>query len=171
MKNWFLKTFFRDKLVRVLVLDESGRLHESYEISKDPTTVTIKRRNQTFMLSRDASMISTKDNIPTYLLVYNNAEPIDLHTFPESNLTMEQFNIAIKHNTVGEVLRDTESKFKIDANLVTLVIVLCGFVLLGYFLNDRINKLENKIFPSEPAPIVEEVDDEQTDEPTFFETE
>lgn len=154
MRNWFLKNFFRSKVVRVFVLDENGRLDESYEFIKKPLTVTIKKRGQTFILSHEAVMISTKDNIPTYLLSYKNAEPMDLHNYPKTHYTMSDFDTAIDHNTVSELYKTTKGGFMADANILVLVVIVCSMFLLGYYLNGRLNKIENTITP-EPTPVVE----------------
>ena len=154
MRNFLLKTFFRNKVVRVLVLDENGRLHDSYERVKHPLTVTIKKRGESFLMNREAVMVSTKDNIPTYLLNYKNAEPVDLHMFPETHYSMDDFDIAVNSHVAQDVYRATKKGLFADANLLTLVLIICGLFLLGYFMTVKLDNIE-KIVTREPAPIVE----------------
>lgn len=167
MRNWFLKTFFRSKIARVLVYDDTRRLHDSYEFVKDRETINLHKLGLTFKINHEAVLFSTKDNIPTFVVNINNAECIDLAIFPKSTMSMDEFYLAINEAQAEPIIKHTRKRSALaDVNLINLVFIICAMFLLGYYVNSRITELENKIFPTDPAPIVDTVP-ENNDEVGF----
>ena len=157
MKEFIIKTFFKHKAVVILMADESGHLRKHWAIPEKDNTVKLIGVQKAVVLSRESMLLSTKSNVPTFIVRYNNCEPIDLKDITNGHYGTEEFRLILNNDMAEKVFKASNTqKLSDEAKIIMLVVVVVGLAV-GYFLNAKIEDLKTLI---DPAPIVEVVEDE-----------
>lgn len=140
MKNqWIIKNFMRKSAVRVIIVTEDKRLKEFWAIPEDGI---ISAGGYSFRLSEDEFLL--KNNVPTYVFNYNNAEPLNLLTEKKSYLTPKELNTGIKNKLIAELIASLDKTFGTDF-MITLVALALGFIGLGYFINEKLVAIQTAL--------------------------
>lgn len=140
MRQWIIKRFRKKKAVRIYIINEDRRVHHYWAIPIDGN-VTIQ--DMSFKLTKDDYLL--KDNIPTYFFNYKNATPLNLYSNKEVILTAQDFNLAIDTHVARDVFMATmKSKLSGDTLLILGGMVI-GFLAVGYFLNDKLDAINNTL--------------------------
>lgn len=157
MYELFIKTFYKNKAVIVLMADESGRLKKYWAIPDKDNTVKLHGVKKAIVLSNESMLLTGKHNIPTFIARYNNCEPVILSDINNGIYSADEFRLILDNDMAEKVFKATQNKKLTDeGKIIVLVIIIVGLAL-GYFLNAKLVDIKNTI---EPAPIVEVIDDE-----------
>lgn len=155
MKEFIIKNFFRHKAVIILMADESGRLTKHWAIPEKDNTVKLIGVDKAIVLSNDAMLLTGKVNVPTFIVRYDNCEPIDLKEVQKGVYGTEEFRMILDNDMAQKVFKASRSQKLSDDTKIIIAIILAVGVMLGYFLNTKIEDLKTLI---EPTPIVEVVE-------------
>jgi len=152
MKEWIIKTFFKHKAVKILMADESGRIKTHWAIPEKDNTVKLIGTSKAIVLSNESMLLSGKSNIPTFLVRYNNCEPIDIKNINNGVYGADEFRLILDNDMADKVFKaSNSSKLSDEGKIIIVFIVLVGLAL-GYFLNTKLEDIKAIV---EPVPIVE----------------
>ena len=161
MKEFIIKNFFKHKAVIVLMADESGRLRKHWAIPENDNTVKLIGVEKAIVLSNEAMLLTGKSNVPTFIVRYDNCEPIDLRDIKAGVYGTEEFRMILDNDMAKKVFKATSSQKLSDDTKIILAVILAVGVTLGYFLNTKLEDLRILI---DPTPIVEVVEEVNSDE-------
>ena len=138
MREWFIKTFFKSKAVRIYIAYPDKRLQEFWAIPKGDQ-VNIKGVG-VFTISLEEGNLSSK-NVPTYIFNTLSTSPLNLQTGEKSVYTPEQFQVAIDSKIEREIFLATKTGALSQDTIYILLALMVGFGGLGYYLSDKINTI------------------------------
>ena len=153
-KEYFIKTFKKSEAVIAKRIDESGRMTTHWVIPSPDNTIRLLGQPDSFVLHKDARFLSTKWNIPTYFFTYKSCEPIALDDLKREHFyTSIEIDLILESDLAQKAYR-SQGKGKISDEIkMVLIVLIVGFIALGYFFNSQIQNLN--IDPVDPtAPIV-----------------
>lgn len=155
MKELIIKLFFKHKAVIIKMVDESGHMRTHWAIPESDNTVKLIGVQKAVVLSKESMLLTTKRNIPTFLVNYKNCEPINIKDIPKGIYGASEFRLILDNDMAEKVFKATQNKKLSDeGKIIILVVVLC-VMALGYFLNTKIEDLKAEINPI--VEVVEEV--------------
>ena len=154
MQEIYIKLFKKHKAVIIKRINESGRVTTHWAIPSPDNVVTILGLNDAIVLHSDARLLSTKRNIPTYFVTYLDCQPLTLDDLKREGVySTATLKLILKNDLAQKAFKaGNQSKMSDEAKLIILV-VLVGFIALGYFLNMKLEELA--LIPVEP--VIEEV--------------
>lgn len=161
MKEFIIKTFFKHRAVIVLMADESGRLRKHWAIPEMDNTVKLIGVEKAIVLSNEAMLLTGKTNVPTFIVRYDNCEPIDLRDVKAGVYGTEEFRMILDNDMAKKVFKATSNQKLSDDTKIILAVILVVGVTLGYFLNTKLEEIRTLV---EPAPIVEVVEGAENNE-------
>lgn len=155
MRELFIKWFYKHKAVIIKVVDEAGRLTTHWAIPEKDGTVKLIGVEKAVVLTKESMMISTKRNIPTFLVNYANCETIDIRDIDKHIYDANEFRLILDNDMAEKVFKaSTNKSISDEGKIIILVVVIC-VMGMGYFLNTKITEIKTLVTP-EPA-IVEVV--------------
>ena len=158
MKEFIIKTFFKNKAVIVLMADESGHLRKHWAIPEKDNTVKLIGVQKAVVLSKESMLLSGKGNVPTFIARYNNCEPVDLKDITNGLYGADEFRLILDNDMAEKVFKATQNKKLSDEGKIIITVVIIVGLVLGYFLNTKLVDLQNLLTP-EPNPIVEVIEE------------
>ena len=156
MKEFIIKNFFKHRAVIVLMADESGRLRKHWAIPEKDNTVKLIGVEKAIVLSNEAMLLTGKTNVPTFIVRYDNCEPIDLRDIKKGVYGTEEFRLILDNDMAKKVFKASSNQKLSDDTKIIIAIILVVGLTLGYFLNTKIEDLKILV---EPDPIVEVIED------------
>lgn len=156
MKEFIIRNFFKHRAVIVLMADESGRLRKHWAIPEKDNTVKLIGVEKAIVLSNEAMLLTGKSNVPTFIVRYDNCEPIDLRDVQKGIYGTEEFRMILDNDMAKKVFKATSNQKLSDDTKIIIAIILVVGLTLGYFLNTKLEDLKIMI---DPTPIVEVVED------------
>lgn len=156
LKQTYIKLFLKNKAVIIKKITESGRMTSHWAIPSKENTVKINETSDAVVLHKDARLLSTKHNIPTYVVHYRDCQPILLDDLQRKGIYgTEELRLILDNTEAEKIFRaGNKSSISQEAKMIILVLIF-GFIGLGYYVNTLIPK---PVEP-EPIPIVEVIDD------------
>jgi len=156
MKEFIIRTFFKHRAVIILMADESGRLRKHWAIPEKDNTVKLIGVDKAVVLSNESMLLTGKTIVPTFIVRYDNCEPIDLKTVEAGIYGAAEFRLILDNDMAEKVYKASKSsKLSDDTKIILAVIMVVG-VALGYFINTKLVDIKTII---DPTPIVEIVDE------------
>ena len=155
MKEFIIKNFFKHRAVIVLMADESGRLRKHWAIPEKDNTVKLIGVEKAIVLSNEAMLLTGKTNVPTFIVRYDNCEPIDLRDIKKGVYGTEEFRLILDNDMAKKVFKASSNQKLSDDTKIIIAIILVVGLTLGYFLNTKIEDLKILV---EPDPIVEVIE-------------
>jgi len=154
LKEMYIKNFQKRKAVIVYMADEAGRLTSHWAIpDKTDNTVRLLGAEKAIVLHHDKMVLSTKHNIPTYIVHNSNCEPVDLQDVQKGIYGAAEFEMILNNDMAEKIFKaSTRSKIT-DEGKIIIGVVLLAVVALGYFMNTKFEDLKTALEP-EPTPIV-----------------
>jgi hypothetical protein len=126
LRQWYLKTFKKNEIVRVIFTGEDKRIHTKYVV---PVGEVVEYKNMSFVMIPD--LVYMLGGIPTIQVNYKSTELIDIYDTQKSKYTPAILNTALKANVV-EQLYKANNKTKLDELLPILLIGVIA--VMGYFI-------------------------------------
>ena len=154
LKQTYIKLFLKSKAVIIKRVDVSGRMTSHWAIPDQYNTVKLNESKDAVILDKDARLLSTKHNIPTYVFSYKDCQPLTLDDLTRKGVyDTEELREILDNTEAVKVFRaENKSSMSQEAKMIILVLIF-GFLALGYFINSKIPA------PVEdPTPVVEVVD-------------
>ena len=161
MKEFIIKNFYKHRAVIVLMADESGRLRKHWAIPEKDNTVKLIGVEKAIVLSNEAMLLTGKSNVPTFIVRYDNCEPIDLRDVNAGIYGTEEFRLILDNDMAKKVFKASTSQKLTDDTKIIIAFILIVGVSLGYFLSAKIEDLGILI---EPTPIVEVIEGDNSNE-------
>ena len=155
LKVVYIKTFKRHKCVIVKVINESGRITSHWAIPSPENTVKLNETMDAIVLHKDARLLSTKRNIPTYIVHYKDCIPLTLENLKREGVySTNELRMILDNDLAEKVFKaGNKGRFSDEAKMLVMVIIV-AVLALGYYLNMRIVEL---VPEPDPNPVVEEV--------------
>lgn len=107
-------------------------------------TLKVKGKLHTYGKLRECMVPVTKFNIPKSYYVIGRYEPLNMKTLSVNSEVSALRYSELARNTVVRDLMNAFKSQKIDTTTALMImcgITVLGFVILGFFLNDKIEKL------------------------------
>lgn len=107
-------------------------------------TIKVKGKLHTYGKLRECMVPVTKFNIPKSYYVIGRYEPLNMKTMSVNSEVSAIRYSELERNTVVRDLMNAFKSQKIDTTSALLImcgVTILGLVILGYFLNDKIEKL------------------------------
>lgn len=146
MRQWYLRTFKKDKIVKIQVAFEDGRLRTFYEIPNDDGTVILSP-NLAVLLKEECRLLS-EHNIPTYLFTSKSAGAFRIINVNRPNAnsieypySAKDFNTAIDEQVTARLIKAASSKRLSSDTFLVLVVVILGFIAFGYYFTEKMNSI------------------------------
>jgi len=156
MKELIIKTFFKHKAVIVKMVDESGHIRTHWAIPETDNTVKLIGVNKAVVLTKESMLLSTKYNVPTFLVNYQNCEPINIRDIEKGQYGAEEFRLILDNDMADKVFRASNSKKLSDEGKIIILVILISVMSLGYFLNTKLVDIKGAI---PQTPIVEVIEE------------
>lgn len=156
LKQFYIKNFQRSKAVIVMLVHEDQRLSKHWCIKYSDNTVKITDTPHAIVIDKNARYLSTKNNIPTYLVHHSNCECILVENQKEVFYTATELNLILEADEAKKVMNATSQGTISSEAMIILVVIVLGFLGMFYFFNTKLESIDEKVTP---APIVEVVED------------
>ena len=158
MKQWIIKNFKRKKAVIIHLVHEDGHYTKHWCLPHKDNVVRITDTDNTTVINRESMMLSTKHNVPTFVVHYSNCEVMHLDDTRKSHYTSDELQLIIDNNEIDKAIKASSGNKMSNETLILLVIVVFGFIASIYYNNMKFADLQEDLFP-EPAVIVETVEE------------
>lgn len=155
LKELYISNFQRGKAVIVYVADESGRLTKHWAIPERDNTVKINGLDKAILISRETMRLSTKWNIPTFVVHHSNCETMNLDDQRESYYTADELKLILDNDEAHKVFSASRSGTLSNEGIIILIALVVGFLAMFYFFNTKLEAIDDKVTP----PIVETVEE------------
>jgi len=155
MKEFIIKTFLRHKAVIVKMVDESGHIRTHWAIPEKDNTVKLIGVQKAVVLTKESMLLSTRYNVPTFIVNYQNCEPINLRDIEQGQYGAAEFRLILDNDMAEKVFKATHNKKLSDEGKIIILVIIIGIMSLGYFLNTKLMEIKDSI----PVPIVEIVEE------------
>lgn len=165
LKEMYIKNFQKRKAVIILMADESQHITKHWAIpDKGEKTVQLIGIEKTIVIHKDKMHLSTKWNIPTYIVNYKNCEPVDLSDVNKNIYGAHELDLIVKNDMAHKVFKASSKSSLSDEGKIILIIMLVLIAALGYFMNTKFQDLETALTPDpDPIVVVEPDPDPETD--------
>lgn len=157
LKQWIIKTFKKSEAVIVYVADEAGHLTKHWCIPTRDNAVKLEGVDKAVIISRESMRLSTKWNIPTFVVHHSNCEVMNLDDPRQSYYNADEFRLILDNDEAHKVYSSTKSGTLSTEAMIILGVIVLGFGFIFYFFNTKLNEIQNVV---DPVPIVEVVESE-----------
>lgn len=138
MRQWFLRVFKKNKVSKIILIQEDRRVISFYDIPKNGV---VKYKDKSYLLNPKRMYIGDK-NIPNYVVNYLSADMLDLLSQKDDVIhTPEAFQVAIDSNVTREVF-NAMTKPSLPTWAITALIMVVGLGLLYVTFDTQINELK-----------------------------
>lgn len=153
----YIRLFRKHEAVIIKRLNESGRLTTHWAVPNPDNVVKLLDVDDGILLHKDSRLLSTKRNIPTYIVTYEDCQPITLDDLKRKGIySTAEIHLILENDLAQKSFKaGNKSKISDEAKLIIVVIII-GFLVLGYFLNTKLMELKPV-----PEPDVLEVFDSE----------
>jgi len=140
IKNWFRKTFQKNKIICAYVFDETGRFKE-YVVYPSGNYLQIKLdgKDCTFYF-RNEDIVYNK-GLPCVMLKQRTKEAFNVKQEKFSEITPQEFNTAINNSVVKELMKAGNENKNEQLLLAGVGICVIGILILAYFTNTLMETL------------------------------
>ena len=157
MKEFIIKTFFKHKAVIVKMVDESGHIRTHWAIPEKDNVVKLIGVKKAVVLSKESMLLSTRYNVPTFLVNYKNCEPINIKEIEKGQYGADEFRLILDNDMAEKVFKASNRSKLSDEGKIIILVVIISVLSLGYWLNTRLLEIKDSIPQN---PIVEVVEEE-----------
>jgi len=157
MKELIIKIFFKHKAVIVKMVDESGHNRTHWAIPEKDNTVKLIGVKKAVVLTKESMLLSTKYNVPTFLVNYQNCEPINIRDIEKGQYSADEFRLILDNDMAEKVFKATNSKKLSDEGKIIILVVIISVMSLGYWLNTKLVDIKNTIPQNPIVDVIEEV--------------
>lgn len=139
IQQWYLKTFRRSEIVRLIHTDVDKRISVKYILQTEKNKIQIGEKS--FLLTHEK--INYLEGIPTVFTNYKTAEPLDILDVQNTIYTPEKFNTAITAQVVKELFAATKMKKLQDISTMLSIgiLLVCGYSL--YMMMTKLDEIMN----------------------------
>lgn len=158
LKELYIKTFKRQDAVIIKRVSESGRITSHWVVPSPSNVVQLNEIPEAITLHKDARYLSTKWNIPTYLMTYKTCEPIKLEELDRKSFYQaDELHLILETDLAKKAYQSSEKSKVSDEIKLVLIVLIVGFIALGYYFNSQLALLQPDpvIDPNNPTPVVE----------------
>jgi len=156
LTQWIIKNFQRSKAVIIYVADEAGHFTKHWCIPEKDSTVKLEGIDKAVVITRESMRLSTKWNVPTFIVHHSNCEVMNLDDLRESHYTADEFRLILDNDEAHKVFSATKKSGLSSEGMTILIALVLGFLAMFNFFNTMLNDIDSKI--PEPLPIVEVVE-------------
>ena len=156
MKEFIIKTFFKHKAVIVKMVDEAGHIRTHWAIPDTDNTVKLIGVNKAVVLTKESMLLSTRYNVPTFLVNYQNCEPINLRDIEKGQYGTDEFRLILDNDMAEKVFKATHSKRLSDEGKIIILVIIISVMSLGYWLNTKFDDISNRLPQNPVIEVVEE---------------
>ena len=139
LRQWIIKTFHKDKAVKVIYFGVDKRIALIWTIPENDR-VTVKEK--TYAIVPEKTF--THQGTPTLFVNFENAEPLDPLDFKQAVMTSDDFNTAIS-SKVGWDMFDATNPNKLDLSTMISLGVVVAVIYLMYTMNEQFTELQTQI--------------------------
>ena len=157
LKQWYIKNFKKREAVIIYVADESGRLTRHWCIPERDNIVRVEGLPKAVVISKETMRLSTKHNIPTFVVHHSNCESLDLADIRVSYFTADELRLILDNDEAHKVFNASKQGSLSSEGMIILVALALGFLAMFYFFNTKLTALDDKI--PDPVPIVEIIEE------------
>ena len=157
MKEFIIKTFFKHKAVIIKMVDEAGHIRTHWAIPEKDNVVKLIGVKKAVVLTKESMLLSTRYNVPTFLVNYKNCEPIDVKNINKGIYGTAEFRLVVDNDMADKVFKATHSKKLSDEGKMIILVIIISVMSLGYWLNIQLQDIK-AIIPQNPiVEVIEEV--------------
>lgn len=157
MKEFFIKTFFKHRAVIVKMVDESGHIRTHWAIPEKDNTVKLIGVQKAIVITKESMLLSTRHNVPTFLVNYQNCEPINVRDINKGQYGADEFRLILDNDMAEKVFKATHNKKLSDEGKIIILVIIVSVMALGYWLNIQLMDIKDAI---PEIPIVEVIEEE-----------
>lgn len=154
--QWIIKNFKKKEAVIIHVVDETGRISTNWCIPYSDNTVKVPGIHKAVAISRETRLLSTKWNIPTWVVHHENCEAMDLDNLRESYFTADEMRLILDSDEANKVLNAGNTGKLSNDTFILMIVIVLGFFVMFYFFNTKLNDINAKI--EVETPIVEVIE-------------
>lgn len=141
IKNWFRKTFNKNKILCIFRFDETGRFTEYVEYPKGNTvTIKVNGKNEEYHFRNEE--ITYNKGLPCILVKSTNKEAFNVKSNKIDEISPEEFNTAINNSVVTELMKAGKEDKNEQMILAGIGLCVVGILVLGYFTNTLMETIE-----------------------------
>jgi len=155
--EWVIQNFKRKKAVIIYVADESGHLTKHWCIPERDNTVKIQGVPKAVLINRESMRLSTKWNIPTFVVHHTNCEVINLNDQRQSYYNADELRLILDNDEAHKVFSASKGGRLSSDTMIILAVIVIGFLFIGYFFNTKLEAIQSAV---NPDPIVEVIPSE-----------
>lgn len=143
MKQWAIKKFKKNKVIRAIVHYPNKRSKAFWLIPKGEI-VTIE--GGSYRCNTEKDYFTLMDGIPTFTYQFNKVEPIRVDDQTPSIMNAQEYNTAINNKVVQDIFNASDKKLDMMMILVVGIVAMAVIMIIGfYFLNDKVQGLYSYI--------------------------
>ena len=109
------------------------------------------------VLTKESMLLSTRYNVPTFLVNYKNCEPINIKDINKGIYGAEEFRLILDNDMAEKVFKSSQNKKLSDEGKIIIIVIIISIMALGYFLNTKLDEIKNAI---PETPIIEIIEEE-----------
>lgn len=143
IKNWYRKTFQKNKILGVYLFDETGRFKEQVVYPSDNKFIITENGKEETYYYRNKDIVYN-NGIPCVLIKKGVKETFNVETEKIEEISPEEFNTAINNSVVKELMKAGKDSKNEQIMLAGLGICIAGILILGYFTNTLMETLETQ---------------------------
>ena len=156
MKEFIIKTFFKHKAVIVKMVDEAGHIRTHWAIPEKDNTVKLIGVNKAVVLTKESMLLSTRYNVPTFLVNYQNCEPINIRDIEKGQYGAAEFRLILDNDMAEKVFKATSNRKLSDEGKIIILVIIISIMSLGYWLNTQLVDIKSSIPEIEIVEVIEE---------------
>lgn len=143
MKNWFRKTFQKNKILCVYLFDETGRFKEFVVFpSGNQIEINVKGNTKTYHY-RNKDIVYNK-GLPCVLIKEDTKEAFNVKSEKIEEISPEEFNTAINNSVVKELMKAGKDEKHEQMMLAGIAVCVIGILILGYFTNTLMETIDKQ---------------------------
>lgn len=154
MKQFIIKTFQKKKAVIVYVADEAGHLTQHWCVPDRDNRVRVNGLDKAVLISRETMRLSTKWNIPTFVVHHSNCESMNLDDPRASYYNADELRLILDNEEAHNVFNSSKSGVLSNESLILLAVVILGFLFISYFFNSKLNAIQTLVEPTAMVEVV-----------------
>lgn len=158
MKQWIIKNFKRKRAVIIHLVHEDGHFTKHWCLPFKDNIVKITDTENAVVIDRTSMMLSTKWNVPTYVVHYSNCEVMLLSDLRERMYSSAELKTIVDNNEIEKAYKATKGDKLSNEGMIILAFVVLGFIASIYFNYMKFDDLQKSLTP-DPTPIVEVVEE------------
>jgi len=102
--------------------------------------------------------LSTKWNVPTFIIHHNNCEYLNLEDLRKSEYSSREFRMILDNDEAQKIFNATKKGSLTTEGTIILVALALGFLAMFYFFNTKLVDIKDSI--ENPVPLVEVIESE-----------